>query len=177
MSQVRYATASRPVPDYVYPYHAGIVGGALGGAAMAVVAMLTGLLIGVGPWYPVNLVGATVLRGLQQAPTAELMQFNLPALLIGLVLHLALSTGLGFIFALLLPTCPGPALVWGLLLGPALWAITQYIVLPTINPLMLPSHNPVMSQPLVPASFLIGNLAYSLVLGLWVQRTPKIPVD
>ena len=72
MSQIENDT-TRPgpgqgvsVPAMVYPYKAGLIGGALGGAAMVIVAVAYGLLTG-RLWLPVNLVGATVVRDLQTA--------------------------------------------------------------------------------------------------------------
>jgi hypothetical protein len=155
------------VPAEVYPYSAGVIGGLLGGLAMALVAVVTGIVIGRGPWYPLNLVAATVLRGLQTASVEALSAFSPEALLVGLVLHLLLSCGIGFLFAVLLPTLPGPPWIWSLSLGPALWVIAQFVVLPVVNP--------VMSLGLYPPSFFIAHLVYGLVLGAWVQRAGKVP--
>jgi hypothetical protein len=65
--QVAAERAERSVPEWVYPYRAGVVGGALGGLAMVGVALVYGLWSGHGVWLPVNLIGATIVRDLQGA--------------------------------------------------------------------------------------------------------------
>ena len=154
------------VPAMVYPYRIGLSGGALGGVAMLVVALIYGILNG-NVWLPVNLIGATVIRDLQAASFATLSQFNLAALIAGLILHAALSVGLGFIFALLLPTMPGPPIMWSLTVGPLLWGLASLISLPIINPVM----NQYVDRP----SFFVAHLAYGLVLGWWIARSQKVP--
>lgn len=158
--------AAVSVPSMVYPYRAGVIGGALGGLAMVLVAALYGFASGFGPWLPVNLIGATLVRNLQSATIDQLVQFSAAALIAGLVLHAALSIGLGYIFALLLPTCPGTPIVWALTIGPLLWAIASVLTLPLVNP--------VMAQHVDRGSFFIAHVVYGLVLGGWIARTPKI---
>ena len=167
--RVEGQSAERSVPEWVYPYRAGVVGGALGGLAMVVVALAYGIWSGRGVWVPVNLIGATLVRDLQGASIETLSQFNLAALIAGLVLHFTLSVGLGFVFALLLPTLPGPPIIWSLTVGPLLWAIASLLALPIINP--------VMAENVDVSSFLIAHVAYGLVLGWYVARQPKIHVD
>ncbi len=156
------------VPEWVYPYSAGVVGGALGGLAMVAVALAYGLWSGQGAWLPVNLIGATLVRDLQGASIETLSQFNAAALIVGMVMHAALSVGLGFIFALLLPTMPGPPIIWSLTVGPLLWSIASLLILPAINP--------VMAENVEVSSFFIAHLVYGLVLGWYVARQPKIHV-
>ena len=134
---------------------------------MAAVAMVTVPFIGRGLWFPINLVAAAILRNLQTASPEALGQFMPLAFLVGLIVHLLLSTLIGVLFALLLPTLPGPAFLWSLITGPVLWAIVQFVVLPLINP--------VMSRYVHPLSFVIAHILYSLVLGWWVVRYPKVP--
>jgi hypothetical protein len=155
------------VPAWVYPYRLGLSGGALGGLVMMGVALAYGWQHN-SLWLPVNLIGATVVRDLQTASPAELAAFNLPALIAGLALHLSMSVGLGFLFALLLPTLPGPVLIWSLTVGPALWVLASLLTLPLINP--------VMGQYVDRPSFLAANVAYGLVLGLWFARAHKVHV-
>lgn len=154
------------VPAEMYPYSAGVIGGVLGGLAMAVVALLTGLLIGQGPWYPLNLVAATVIRSLQVAPPETLAQFSPGAFAVGFVLHMILSTSIGLLFALVLPTLPGRPWIWSLVIGPALWFSAQFIVLPVANPMM--------SASVWLPSFFVAHLVYGLVLGGWINRVGKV---
>ena len=175
MSQVEHESSQTgarqtdySVPAMVYPYAVGLAGGALGGLAMVGVAIVYGILSG-HLWLPVNLIGATLVRDLQGASIETLSQFNLAALVVGLSLHAVLSVGLGFIFAVLLPTMPGPPIVWSLTVGPLLWAIASLISLPAINP--------IMTQYVDVSSFLVAHVAYGIVLGWWVTRTPKVPAE
>jgi hypothetical protein len=154
------------VPAWVYPYRAGVIGGALGGIAMTAVAVLYGFSSGRGVWLPVNLIGATIVRELQIAPPEQLSAFNPIALIVGLTLHMALSIGLGFVFALLLPTFPGSPLLWAIIIGPLLWALASILILPLLNP--------VMAQNVDRLSFFVAHVVYSIVLGWWVARTPRI---
>ncbi len=160
------SVAPRAVPDMVYPYRVGLVGGLWGGLAMVGVAALYGFSSGYGPWLPVNLIGATLVRSLQAASLDRLMQFDAAALIAGLALHAALSIGLGLLFALLLPTMPGSPIAWSIVVGPLLWTLVSVLILPMINP--------VMAQHVDHTSFLIAHVVYSLVLGWQIARTPKV---
>ncbi len=155
------------VPAWVYPYRLGLSGGALGGLVMIGVALVYGWQHN-SVWLPVNLIGATVVRGLQTASLAELSTFNLAALIAGLTLHMIMSVGLGFVFALLLPTLPGPVLIWSLTIGPALWVLASLLTLPLIDPVM----NQYVDRP----SFFAAHFVYGLVLGLWFTRAHKVHV-
>ena len=121
------------VPAWVYPYRAGIIGGAWGGLAMIAVAAIYGISSGQGVWLPVNLIGATLVRDLQSASLEQLAAFRADALIVGLTLHMALSIGLGLIFALLLPTLPGSPLFWAIIIGPLLWGLASVLILPSLE--------------------------------------------
>ncbi len=157
------------VPAQVYPYTTGIAGGLLAGLAMIPVALIYGLISGNGVWYPVNLIAATLIRSWQHASLAQLMQFNLAGLVVGLALHLLVAVLLGLVFAILLPTFPGNPVAWAFIAGPVLWAGATFTALPLLNP--------IMAQYINWPSFAIANIIYSLVIGAWVARTPKIPVQ
>ena len=167
-TQANEGISKRLVPSEVYPYRTGIIGGVVGGIVMATVAVGTMPLINRSIWFPVNLVAATLLRDLQGLPPDALNPFMPAAFVIGVGLHFFLSVSIGVLFALILPTLPGSALIWSLIAGPVLWALVQFIVLPLVNP--------VMSQLVHPLSFVTAHLLYSLVLGLWVTRYQKVPV-
>lgn len=150
----------------VYSLKTGAVGGLIGGVCMALVAMLTGVLMGQGIWYPLNVVGATLLRSLQAVPAAEVAQFNLAALGAGFVVHFISSVGLGVAIVVILPTLPGRPLVWSAVVGLALWAIAQFAVVPIINP--------IMAEGLNMPSFAIAHLAYSIAVGLYFEQQEPV---
>jgi hypothetical protein len=156
-------------PTHAYPYTAGLVGGALGGAVMAVPAIVYGLLSGNGVWYPVNLVAASVMREMQNMTPRQLSMFNPTALAVGLTIHLTVAAAVGLLFAVLLPTLPGRPVIWALIVGPLLWFGATLIVLPQINP--------VMSQLLDWPSFAAANIVYGLFMGFWVAETPKVEAE
>jgi hypothetical protein len=156
------------VPAWVYPYRTGLIGGAWGGIAMIVVALMYGVSSGRGIWLPVNLIGATVVRSMQAASLDQLAAFDTVALIVGLTLHMALSIGIGLIFALLLPTLPGSPLLWAVIIGPLLWALVSVLILPLLNP--------VMAQYVEHTSFFVAHVVYSLILGWSIARTPKVHV-
>jgi hypothetical protein len=155
------------VPAMVHSVRTGAIGGALGGAAMALVANGYGLISGLGVWLPVNVIAATFLRDLQSASIDQLAQFNLAALIIGLLMHAVLSIGLGILFVLILPTLPGTPIIWALTVGPLLWIIASVLTLPLLNPIMVR----VVDVP----SFIVAHVIYGLVMGIYVARTAKVP--
>ena len=157
------------VPSHVYPYSIGLSGGLLGGLAMVPVAVAYGFISGRGAWYPVNLIAATLIRAWQRSSVDQLIVFSLAGLVVGLSIHLLMSAGLGLTFAIMLPTLPGSPLFWAFVVGPVLWAGAIFAGLPIFNP--------VMAAHVDWLSFAFANVMYSLVLGLWVARSPKIPAE
>ena len=96
-----------------------------------------------------------------------MVQFSLPGLVVGLAIHLFMAILLGLTFAILLPTLPGNPILWAFVVGPLLWAGAIFAGLPLFNP--------IMAQYIDWSSFAAANLVYSLVLGGWVNRSPKVP--
>ena len=160
---------TRRVPAEVYPYSAGVFGGLVGGVGMIPFGLAYGLLSGHGIWYPVNIIAATIIRTWQQASPAELAQFSVPGLVFGLLIHLAMSMALGLTLGVLLPGLPGTPLLWAFVIGPILWVGAVFAGLPLFNP--------VMARLVDWPSFALANIAYSLILGIWIARTPKIPAE
>ena len=157
------------VSSHVYSIEAGVIGGALGGLAMVLVAVVYGLFSGKGVWYPVNLIAAAVIRGWQNAPPELFTQFNPTGLIFGAAIHLIISVIIGVLFALLLPTLPGPPFLWAFVVGPVLWFGAYFGVLPLVNPVMVRN----IDLP----SFFYAHVFYSFVLGWWLQRSPQIKVE
>jgi hypothetical protein len=144
-----------------------VAAGAMAGAAMALSMGVWSAITGTGLWFPLNLIAATFLNGLQTATPEVLTQFNLTGTLVGMLLHLSVSTLVGLLFALLLPTLPGSPRVWALIAGPLLW-LGANAVLPVVNPALFTFVNPVV--------FLFSHIVYALTLGWWVSRASTIPL-
>ena len=74
-------------PVRVHRYSSGINGGLAGGAAMAVLAMLYGLIFQHSIWYPINLLAAAGLPTMETANAAALNEFHLSAFIIAVLSH------------------------------------------------------------------------------------------
>jgi hypothetical protein len=114
---------------------AGVVGGLVGGAAMAVPALLWAAASGRGFWYPVNLLAGMVLPGPGAAEAAELGSFHGDWFVVAAAIHAVLSIGFGVLFALLtprLPPIPAP-IAWGGLLLPMVWTGISYALMGVVN--------------------------------------------
>ncbi|MFI4876846.1 MAG: hypothetical protein ACIALR_15955 [Blastopirellula sp. JB062] len=154
------------LPEKVHPYSAGVKGGLAGGAVMAIVASLYGLLSGRGLWYPINLLAAMILPHFADDTAVELSQFSLAALVVGVVLHTVTSLLVGLFFGVLLPTLPSSPVFWGGIVGPLLWSAGIYGFMGVLNP--------VMSQFVSWPWFIASQFAFGIVMGSVVVRSEKI---
>src|SRR5258705_10408298 len=87
------------IPVQVHPYSAGLIGGAVGGVGMAIIACLYGLLAHGSIWYPVNLLAAAALPSLTNAGPDVLKTFQMSAFIIALLSHVVISFFVGLLFA------------------------------------------------------------------------------
>jgi hypothetical protein len=159
------------LPQDVHPISAGLKGGLVGGAVMPVPALLWGLLSDHGPWYPINLLSGMVLPGVGRMSVPDLEQFHLVLLLVGLVIHVALSVVIGLVYGVLLPTLPEvpPPIAWGGLLMPILWTGASYVAMHVVNP-ALPGK---VSWPwFILSQFVFGITMPAVVLG--AKRLPRV---
>jgi hypothetical protein len=117
---------------------AGIVGGLVGGAAMAVPAVLWAAASGHGIWYPINLLAGVVLPGPAAADMADLGRFHAEWFPAAAAIHAILSMSFGILFALVsrrLPPLPGPV-AWGGLVLPLVWTAVSYALMGVVNPVL-----------------------------------------
>jgi hypothetical protein len=126
------------MPEAVHPVSAGVKGGLVGGLVLPVPALLWGLWSGHGIWYPVNLLAGMVLPGVGNQSVAELEQFHLSYLVLGLVLHVTMCLVIGLLYGVLMPTLPDipKPLAWGALLMPILWTAVSYVGMHLVNPVL-----------------------------------------
>jgi hypothetical protein len=154
------------IPETVHPYSAGLWGGLAGGAAMAGLAVLYGLIAQHSIWYPVNLLAGVVIPNLGNASLEQLRAFNGVAFLAALVGHVILSCLVGIVYAVMLPMFPKYAPFWAGILMPLFWS---GLVATTLNIL-----NPALNDRISWPWFVVCQLAFGLVGGYVIARSESI---
>ncbi len=154
------------LPVEVYPYSAGIKGGIAGGIAMAVLAVVHGLLAHRSPWYTINLLAAAGSSAMTNAPEAALSQFDAQALVLAFVIHAVLSILVGLLYGALLPMFPSHPAFWGGLIAPLMWTGLIAAALDVINP--------ALNARIEWGWFVATQIAFGLVAGLVVARSSRI---
>ncbi len=157
------------VPAEIYPYSAGLKGGLIGGAMMALTALIYGQISGHGIWYPVNLLAAMVLPSFNEMAPDDLDKFHLSGLIVGTVIHLVTSVIVGLFFGVILPMCPRWPLLWGGLVAPLLWSGFIYGFMGVLNPVM----NERVDWPW----FFVSQFAFGITLGFVVMRSTKVQIE
>ena len=154
------------LPLEVYPYSVGLKAGLAGGAAMAVVGCLFGVLTHGSIWYPINLMAAAGSATLTEASTAELARFSPGGLILASVAHLSLSVLVGGLYAALLPMFSRrPILTAGLII-PAMMSGITWALLRAVNPLL--------NQRIEWTWFIASQVAFGIVAGWVVSRSERI---
>jgi hypothetical protein len=154
------------LPLEIHPYTAGVKAGLAGGAAMAGVALLFGVLVQRSPWYPINLLAAAGMPSLAAGDLAELRALNVTALAVGIVVHGVLSVLVGLLYAVILPTLPRHPALWAGLVAPLLWTALVWSTLGLVNPVL----NARIEWPW----FIASQIAFGLVAGWVIARTEPI---
>jgi hypothetical protein len=154
------------IPVEVHPYWTGLYGGLAGAVAMALVAMLFGLLAEGSVWYPVNLLAAGIMPSVAVLPTAELRHFNVAALVAGSLIHGTASLLVGVLYAVVLPMFPHRATWRSALITPVLWSGLIAASLSVVNP--------ALNQRINWGWFVASQIAFGLVTGQVVARSAKI---
>lgn len=154
------------IPEEVHPYSAGLWGGLAGGAAMAALACLYGLIAQHSIWYPVNLLAGTVMPDLGNATVEQLRAFNASAFFAALVGHICISILVGIIYAVMLPMFPKYAPFWAGILMPVFWS---GLIATTLNII-----NPVLNERINWPWFVVCQLAFGLVGGYVIARSTNI---
>src|SRR6267142_5866952 len=90
------------IPVQVHPSSAGLIGGAVGGVGMAIIACLYGLLAHGSIWYPVNLLAAAALPSLTDPGPEVLKAFQVSGFIVALLSHAIISLFVGLLFAAIL---------------------------------------------------------------------------
>jgi uncharacterized membrane protein YagU involved in acid resistance len=149
---------------------AGVLGGLIGGAAMAVPAMVWAAVSGRGFWYPVNLLAGFILAGPGQLEGPELGTFHGDLFLSASAVHVVLSIFFGVLFALVtprLPHIPG-SIAWGGLVLPLLWTGTSYGLMGVVNP--------VLQERVDWAWFIVSQFVFGVAVAVVVHRSETIHI-
>jgi len=152
------------LPLEIYPVSAGVKGGLAGGVAMAVLAMLYGILSGHGIWYPINLLAVGFFPAIRT--TAQIAAFNGNSLIIASTIHLVTSLLVGLLYGVALPMFPRHPILFGGVIAPILWSGLLHSVLDVINP--------VMNQRIDWPWFVLSQIAFGIVAGIVVSRQERI---
>jgi hypothetical protein len=154
------------IPVEVHPYWTGLYGGLAGAVAMAVVAMLFGLIAQGSIWYPINLLAAGILSSLAQAPVEQLREFSQAGLIAGSFIHVTTSLLVGLLYAISLPMFPKGAGWRSGLITPLLWSGLIAATLSWINPTL---------DARIDWGWFVGSqIAFGLTAGWVIARTAQI---
>lgn len=153
------------LPVEVYPVSAGIKGGLAGSVAMAVLAMLYGILSHTSIWYPINLLAAGFFPGAAAATTAQIAAFQLRALLIAIPIHLITSLLVGLLYGAMLPMLPRRPILLGGFVAPILWSGLLHSILGIVNP--------VLNQRIDWRWFVASQVGFGIVAGFVVSRQQR----
>ena len=154
------------LPLEVYPYSAGIRGGLVGGAAMALLAVLYGLIGHKSIWYPINLLAAGGSATLSAMSYQQLLAFSGTGLVLASIIHVAASVLVGLLYSVLLPIFPRRPILVGGIIAPLLWSGLLYSAQDVINPAL----NARIDWPW----FMAFQFVFGVVAGLVVARHERV---
>jgi hypothetical protein len=154
------------LPLKIYPYSAGVRGGLVGGAAMAVLAVLYGLIGHHSIWYPINLLAAAGSAQISAMSYNQLLAFNGTALILGTIIHVVGSALVGLLYGVALPIFPRRPMLLGGVLAPLFWSGILYAEMGIINP--------VLQQRIDWKWFIASQFAFGLVAGFVVAKHERI---
>src|SRR6266478_2030412 len=152
------------LPIEIYPISAGIKGGLAGSVAMAVLAMIYGIISGHGVWYPINLLSAGFFPG--RTTIEQISTFSWDALIIATIIHLLCSVLVGLLYGVALPMFPRDPILLGGAVAPILWSGLLHSVLEAINP--------VLNQRIDWFWFVISQIGFGVVAGIVVSRQERV---
>jgi hypothetical protein len=139
---------------------AGINGGLAGGVAMAVLAVLYGVVRFHSPWYPINLLAGAAIPGWENYTTAQLTAFHLDGFLLASVVHVVTSVLVGLLYGAILPIFPRRPVLVGGFVAPLLWTSLLWSSINVVNPLM--------DRRIAWGWFVVTQVAFGLVAGFVV---------
>jgi hypothetical protein len=154
------------LPVEIHPISAGVKGGLAGSVAMAVLAVLYGILNQHSIWYPINLLAAGFFPGAMTQTTTEIAEFHLRMFLIAVPIHLVTSLLVGLLYGAMLPMLPRRPVLLGGLITPILWSGLIHSILGIVNP--------VLNQRIDWLWFVLSQVGFGIVAGLVVSRQHRV---
>lgn len=155
------------LPLEIYPVSAGVKGGLAGGAVMALLAALYGIVSGNGIWYAMGLLVAGLFPEVATQTAQQIGTFNLQEFLVAVPLHLVMSLLVGLLYGTMLPMLPRRPIVLGGFIAPLLWSGLIYGILEFVNP--------VMNKHIDWVWFVASQVAFGVAAGLVVVLQERIP--
>jgi hypothetical protein len=152
------------LPLEIYPISAGVKGGLAGSVAMAILAVLYGIISGHGIWYPINLLSAGFFP--ERVTTAQIAAFHWDALIIATILHLICSSLVGLLYGAALPMFPRRPILFGGVIAPILWSGLIHS--------MLEAMDPTLKQRIDWLWFVISQIGFGIVAGVMVSRQERV---
>ena len=154
------------LPVEIHPISAGVKGGLAGSVAMAILAVLYGVLSHQSIWYPINLLAAGFFPAATRETTAQLGAFHLRAFLIAVPIHLITSLLVGLLYGAMLPMLPRRPVLLGGFIAPLLWSGLIHSILGIVNP--------VLNQRIDWPWFVASQVGFGIVAGIVVGRQERI---
>ncbi|HET7892351.1 MAG TPA: hypothetical protein VFL34_12535 [Candidatus Sulfotelmatobacter sp.] len=152
------------LPLEVYPISAGVKGGLAGGIAMAVLAVLYGIISGHGVWYTINLLSAGFFPA--RTTTEQIAAFQWDALIVATIIHLICSSLVGLLYGVALPMFPRRPILFGGLIAPILWSGLIHSMLEALDP--------ALKQRIDWLWFVISQIGFGVVAGIIVSTQVRI---
>jgi len=154
------------LPVEIHPYAAGLRGGIVGGAVMALLACLFGLLDQRSIWYPINLLAASAMPSLAEAPVSRLMQFDATGFVVASIVHGLMSLMVGMLYAMILPMLPRQPILLGGIVAPLLWSAIIWASLGIVNP--------ALNDRIHWGWFVASQVGFGLIAGIVIARSERI---
>jgi hypothetical protein len=152
------------LPLEIFPISAGVKGGLAGSIAMAVLAVLYGIISGHGMWYPINLLSAGFFPA--RATTAQIAVFHWDALVIATIVHLLCSVLVGLLYGASLPMFPRRPILLGGVIAPILWSGLLHSILEALDP--------VLNQRIDWVWFVFSQIGFGVVAGIVVSKQERV---
>jgi hypothetical protein len=152
------------LPLEIYPISAGVKGGLAGSVAMAVLAMIYGIVSKHGIWYPINLLAAGFFPA--RNTTAQIAAFHWDSFVIAVAVHLVTSLIVGLLYGAMLPMFPRRPILLGGLVAPLLWSGLLHSILGIVDPLL--------NQRIDWFWFVLSQVGFGIVAGIVVSRQVRV---